>query len=182
MIHVFDMGSRWYPAASTAGHVWVEGNSLGSLGSLGSPPPPQNQSRCFCSRPSSSTSSHPCSAVTQCPVCSIFQKLDDLLFTKTPSAILASAFDTSCGSSGDIQQFLFDFSPLWSHRWLKVGRVKPMVERARVPKCNFQKKKEKGWRRPGCAPPPYPPFSGSPDVLTLLPTSGALLPQLPLSS
>lgn len=73
---------------------------------------------------------------------------------------------------------------LWSHCSVRVGGVKPMVERAQVLKCNFQKKKEKGWRRPGCAF--NSPLSSAPtsrDVLTSLPLSGALLPSFlsPLS-
>lgn len=79
--------------------------------------------------------------------------------------------------------FLSDLFQLWSHCSVKVGGVKPMAERAQVLKCNFKKKKEKGRRRPGCAF--YSALSSAPtsrDVLTSLPTSGALLPNFLPSS
>lgn len=79
--------------------------------------------------------------------------------------------------------FTSDLVQLWSHCSVKVGGVKPMAERAQVLKCISKKKKEKGRRRPGCAF--YSPLSSAPtsrDVLTSLPTSGALLPKFLPSS
>lgn len=56
------------------------------------------------------------------------------------------------GPAVTFNSFCLIFFPLWSRCCsVKVGGVKPMVERAQVLNFIFKKKKEKGWRRPGCA-------------------------------